>query len=73
MVKDNSRLKIPDWLPGKTMYHVHVYQVSAMVEIDVAADTNEEAKKKALRLVEKGQAPVCKFPDCGKMAIVFEK
>jgi len=43
------------------MYHIHVYKVVGMVQLDIDADTPEEARLEALKEVKEH---ILKKPDC---------
>ncbi len=49
-------------------YHVHLYQVASMAEVEVEADNETEAMQKALEIA--GEAYV-RFPDTGRIVIPF--
>jgi len=55
----------------KYCFHVHVYQVSVLGEVDVNARNNKEAKEIALDMARKGEVSL-RFPDCGMIAVTFE-
>ena len=54
----------------KEKYHVHVYKVSELIEIDVHKASEEEARKEALKLVEMFKYKKTKL-DCRHIAIAF--
>ena len=53
-----------------TRYHIHVYQVSSMGEVNVEADNPIEAREKAMEMAREGLVSL-RFPDCGTLAIAF--
>jgi len=55
---------------SKKKYHVHVYKVSELVEIDVCKANEEEARREALKLVEMFKYKKTKL-DCRHIAIAF--
>jgi len=52
-------------------YHVHVYKVSKLIEIDVYKVSEEEARREALKLIEMFKYKKTKL-DCKHIAIAFE-
>lgn len=55
----------------KKWYHVHVYQVSVLGEVNIEADNPIEAREIAMEMSRKGEVSL-RFPDCGTLAIAFE-
>lgn len=55
---------------GNMRYHVHVYKIESMVEIDLIADSDEVARKRALELSAHAEFH---DPDTKKIAISFEQ
>lgn len=52
-------------------YHVHVYKVVELTEIDLHAVSEEEARKEALKLAEMFKLKKSKL-DCKHIAIAFK-
>lgn len=52
------------------MYHVHVYKVVGMVQLDVDADTKEKARLEALAEVKER---TLEKADCEYIALTFEE
>ena len=52
-------------------YHVHVYRVQAMTEVDLKAETPEEAKQKAVEKI-KSENALMRPADCGFIALAFK-
>ena len=53
--------------PSKKKYHVHVYKVEAMYEMDIEADSEEEARALALKADKKYTEA-----DCHSIALAWE-
>lgn len=53
-------------------YHVHIYQVSGMCEMEIDANNHEEAKQKAFDRIKK-ESWALLFSDCKHIAITFEE
>jgi len=51
------------------IYHIHVYKVESMVQLDIDANSPEEARAKAL---EKVKEHTLEKSDCKYIAITFE-
>ena len=51
------------------IYHIHVYKVKGMVQLDIDVDTPEEARLEALKKAK--EYPLEKS-DCEYIAITFE-
>ena len=56
-------------------YHVHVYSLARMVDLDVEASSPHEAKQKALKFTDTltTKSPEVKLPDCKKIALVWDE
>jgi len=52
-------------------YHVHIYRVQGLIEINLEAETPEEAKQKALEKVKTSGA-VMTPADCDFIAMAFK-
>lgn len=52
-------------------YHVHVYQICGMCEIDVEAPNEQEARSKALEIVINKHYGMM-FPDIKQIALTFD-
>lgn len=51
-------------------YHVHIYQIAMKGEVNIDANSEREAKEKALKMARNNEVSM-RFPDCGALAIVF--
>lgn len=56
-------------------YHVHVYSIARMVDLDVEAHDPSEAKRKALDYCAKltAKSPEVRLPDCKKIALIWNE
>lgn len=53
-------------------FHIHIYQISGMCELDVEADNSNEARTKAMKIVlEKHYGMM--FPDIRQIALTFNE
>lgn len=54
-------------------YHVHVYYVSALYEVDTIAENDIEARERAIKEVKRNPIMKQSDLDCEIIATVFEK
>lgn len=56
-------------------YHVHVYSIARMVDLDIEATTPSEAKRKALDYCAglHAKSPEVRPPDCKKIALIWDE
>jgi len=54
------------------MYHVHIYQVSSLGEVNVSAKNEEKARELGIEMAKEGKVSL-RFPDCGQIALAWEQ
>ena len=60
-------------LPNREkMYHVHIYQVSSLGEVNISAKNEKEAREQGMALAKEGSVSL-RFPDCGQIALAWEQ
>jgi len=58
--------------PQEQPWHVHVYNVCAKGEVNVVANTEEEARKKALDLNKEHKVKFGQQPESSSIAVAFK-
>ena len=53
-------------------YHCHIYQLAMKIELNLTAESEEEAKNLAIKLARKGVGKIM-IPETGAIAIAFQQ
>jgi len=51
-------------------FHIHVYRVDGLEEMDVDSETEEKARRAALLMMQSIPSQTIALPDCGFIAVI---